>query len=562
MTRAWFWTACVALFLLLPAAAQAENEGLPDLDKASDLQVQISANPKDAKLTDLEKICDLCESAITKGLDADNKKFAQQLLSLTLYEHAARLSSAIFDINSLVVTRQPHPQWPIVRNLAVADLEKSLKVNEKQPGAQVLLARLYALPGGDTQKAMTAADKAVELAKGGEGNLAMALTLRSTLQKEPEKQLADLEEALKASPDNTEALRVRGAVYLAKRDFEKATADFTKVLEKNPEDAVIIGELAESLTNEKKYDEAIKLIDKVIAKNDKNAGGYIARAQVKILQKDDQGALEDLKKAIDAQPGDVTGLMARARYYFSKKEYDKAKSDIDEAMKIRPNMVQGLLMQAELAAQKGNYEQAIETMQLMASADPSNPIWKIQIAQLLSADKRPRAAIELANQVLKEDADNASALRIRGDAYLSIGKHAEAVADLEAALKADPKISGVLNNLAWVLATSPDDAVRNGKRAVELATKACEETEYKRPHILSTLAAAYAESGDFDTAIKWSTKAVELSTAAGDDKTEDDVQEQLKKELEGYKAKKPFREKQETEEKKPKGKTPREDLEI
>ena len=77
-------------------------------------------------------------------------------------------------------------------------------------------------------------------------------------------------------------------------------------------------------------------------------------------------------------------------------------------------------------------------------------------------------------------------------------------------------------------------------RAVELALRACELSEYKKPHILSTLAAAYAEIGDFDTAIKWSSKAVEISP--------EDIQDQLKDELKSYKKGKPWRELKEDEE--------------
>ena len=100
----------------------------------------------------------------------------------------------------------------------------------------------------------------------------------------------------------------------------------------------------------------------------------------------------------------------------------------------------------------------------------------------------------------------------------------------------------MLNNLAWVLATSPDDKVRNAKRSIELGLKACELTKYQKAHILSTLAAGYAESGDWDTAIKWSAKANEVGSK------EQEVDDQLKKELESYKEKKPWREKQEIEE--------------
>jgi hypothetical protein len=93
------------------------------------------------------------------------------------------------------------------------------------------------------------------------------------------------------------------------------------------------------------------------------------------------------------------------------------------------------------------------------------------------------------------------------------------------------------------LATSPEDKLRDGPRAIKLATKACEVTEYKKPHILSTLAAAYAETGDFETARKWSGKAVELGTK------DKEVDEQLQKELESYQQKKPWRERQTVEEK-------------
>jgi tetratricopeptide (TPR) repeat protein len=162
------------------------------------------------------------------------------------------------------------------------------------------------------------------------------------------------------------------------------------------------------------------------------------------------------------------------------------------------------------------------------------------MAAYYAADSRPRKAIEMLDRILEEETKNADALRARGDALLSVGKHAEAIKDYTAALEIEPEDTGVLNNLAWVLSTSPQDAVRNGKRAIELATKACELTKFKKPHILSTLASAYAEAGDFDKAVEWSAKAVELGG--------DELKEQLKKELDGYKEKKPFRESQNIEE--------------
>jgi tetratricopeptide (TPR) repeat protein len=113
----------------------------------------------------------------------------------------------------------------------------------------------------------------------------------------------------------------------------------------------------------------------------------------------------------------------------------------------------------------------------------------------------------------------------------------------------------LLNNFAWVLATSLDDHLRDGERALKLATKAAERTGHQTPHILSTLAAAYAETGDFESAKKWSQKAVELAqkeleaAGSGDDREQLQTSlEQLQAELDNFKEGKPVRERQTAEE--------------
>ena len=159
---------------------------------------------------------------------------------------------------------------------------------------------------------------------------------------------------------------------------------------------------------------------------------------------------------------------------------------------------------------------------------------------------RPRKAIETLTLVVDQEPENFNALRFRADAHLNIGQHAEAAADFDKALALNGEDESLLNNFAWVLATSPDDNVRNGKKAVELATKASELTGHQTPHVLSTLGTAYAETGDFDSAKKWSQQAVDLSKnvveAAKDDeertREQEDV-EQLQKELSSYEGKSP-----------------------
>jgi tetratricopeptide (TPR) repeat protein len=210
-------------------------------------------------------------------------------------------------------------------------------------------------------------------------------------------------------------------------------------------------------------------------------------------------------------------------------------------LQINPVNSQALLLRSTMLAEEKKYGEAIGDVDRLLKLSPKNIELRLHVASLFSAGGWPRKAISLIGEVLSDDPDNWMALRSRGDVYLSIGDHAKAVADFEKALKAQPENSGILNNFAWVLATSPDDKVRNAKRSIELGTKACELTKFKAAHILSTLASGYAESGDFETAIKWSSKAVELG--------EGETKEQLEKELESYRQKKPWRELQQSAEK-------------
>jgi hypothetical protein len=91
------------------------------------------------------------------------------------------------------------------------------------------------------------------------------------------------------------------------------------------------------------------------------------------------------------------------------------------------------------------------------------------------------------------------------------GKHAEALQEYREAVRLYPNNPGALNNLAWTLAANPNPKLRNGREAVQLASKAVELTGQQKAVFIGTLAAAYAEDGQFAKAVEMANKAREVA---------------------------------------------------
>jgi Tfp pilus assembly protein PilF len=122
------------------------------------------------------------------------------------------------------------------------------------------------------------------------------------------------------------------------------------------------------------------------------------------------------------------------------------------------------------------------------------------------------------------------------------GRIREAMDQYRFALRCDPDSPIFLNNLAWLLAAADDPSLRNGAEAVQLAGRACDLTHYHGPYYIGTLAAAYAEAGRYEDAVKTAEQARALAITSG----EKDLAERTLKLLEIYRSRHPYHERLKT----------------
>jgi tetratricopeptide (TPR) repeat protein len=319
---------------------------------------------------------------------------------------------------------------------------------------------------------------------------------------------------------------------------KEAKADLQRALELDQENADTCEALATVLIDLDETEEAEKIVKKLALLSPNSIAPLTISAQLNAKKKDLTAALDDLNRALELEPTNTGVLLLRSYLYHEMNLFDQALADVKKVLEIRPQFDQARRFQIALLAQQGDLDKTLAELKRFHEEQPDDPELTLQLAILYSMKKESSKAIELYTKLIEADPKNSAALEGRAGVLLGTGKQADAIADFDKALAISPDESDMLNNLAWVLSTSPDDKLRDGKRAIKLATKACELTDYQQAHILSTLAAAYAETGDFEQAVKYSTKAVDLVKKSKDP----EIQEALQKELDSYKAKKPWRE--------------------
>jgi tetratricopeptide (TPR) repeat protein len=271
-------------------------------------------------------------------------------------------------------------------------------------------------------------------------------------------------------PPDSESPELKGNAAYEKQDYGTAIACFTKLIQTDPANAQ--WRYLRSLAYYKKsnYAGAETDLDEAIRLKPKNlAQCWFKRGLVDEEMNDKEDAVADYSKAIQVDPGCYDAWFYRAILRESMGQADDALADYNVAIGMNP----------------------------MDAAAYSN-------RSMVDLDKDdPAAALADADTAIYLDPANPNAYDNRGIAYEMLGQPRKALADYQIAIYPSCSDGNIFRNLAQLLATCPDPSLRNGKQAVSNASIAGELLEWKNPECLSTMAAAYAEAGDFARAVKY-----------------------------------------------------------
>jgi tetratricopeptide (TPR) repeat protein len=259
------------------------------------------------------------------------------------------------------------------------------------------------------------------------------------------------------------------------------------------------------------------------------ARGWVDRKEVVTLDQ----AVPYFTDAIAQNPNDHHAYRARGNAWYLKGQFDKAIADHSEAIRLNPNNGgsrhdRGLAWNA-----KGEWDKAIADYNEAIRLRPTFMQYFNRGLVFRHKDEHRRAIADF-DEALRLAPKYTPAYRARGLAYELTGQYERAIADFQEAIRINPAYAGSYASLAQLQACCPDDRYRDGAKALENAKQACTQSGWKSGDALDAMAAACAETGDFEKAQQYEAKAIELVN-------EQKMKDKYRTRLELYQANKPYR---------------------
>jgi Flp pilus assembly protein TadD len=238
-------------------------------------------------------------------------------------------------------------------------------------------------------------------------------------------------------------------------------------------------------------------------------------------------AIAHYRSALQMQPDWWDAEYNLGTALLAKGQVDEAILHCERAVGIRPTDPDAQVSLGDALLQKGRIDEAIAHYQKAMMLRPDYFLARYGLGRALLQKGELDSAIQVCRSALllrPSDADCHTTLAIALDEK---GNPAEALQHYQKALELAPRSIPTLTNLAWLLATSQDASLRNGRKAIELAGQADQLVGGTNTLVLRTLAAAYAENGEFARAIRTARSAMQLARMHGEDSLAMDLDQQI-----------------------------------
>lgn len=240
---------------------------------------------------------------------------------------------------------------------------------------------------------------------------------------------------------------------------------------------------------------------------------YNRRGELLAQQGESQRAFTDFAAAVELNPQRWQAWHNRGVSHALAGDYESAIDDLTQSIKLQPKYGNAYFNRAELLYELGQFERAIADYDQALRLNPNDAAALNSRGHARYRFGDLRSAVADYDRAIEIEPGDAAAHVNRGDAYILMGRFARAANDFNRAIQLDPELARAHQSAAWLKATCPDSRFRNEASALELAERARQlvgEDDYR---YLDTLAAAHANAGRFDDAVKVQRQVVAIVPA-------------------------------------------------
>lgn len=295
-------------------------------------------------------------------------------------------------------------------------------------------------------------------------------------------------------------------------DATRAPDPVVQAMESLAVDSQSIGQAGISLAQRGQYVEAEAKFREVLAIRPGNARDYANLGGALAGQGKAEDALAAYRKGLEIDPTDVDTLNNLGFTLMQQQRPDEAEKHLQQALQIDPTFAPALGNLGLLAERRQQPEKAIDYLKQALDLNPGLLFARNALATQLVTAGDTSAAIEQWTQVLAINPNELAAIYNIAMTRVGRGEHAPAIEYLRKGLAIAPNSSRLVIALAWELATAPEYELRDGDEAMQLAQRVYSAYP-NQARIIDVMAAALAETGDFDNAIKLMERLVD---AGGD----------------------------------------------